>query len=45
MKNWGMAKGNFGKLVAKPEWQAYLARLGLIPQKLKGKQMGLRLVG
>jgi hypothetical protein len=39
----GMAKGNFGKLVTRPEWQAYVAQLGLNPQRLPGRMMGLRL--
>jgi hypothetical protein len=39
-----MAKSNFHRLVSKKEWQARLAQLGLNPQPLKGREMGLRLV-
>ena len=40
----GMTKGNFGKLVSKPEWQARISQLGLNPQSLPGRMMGLRFV-
>lgn len=40
----GMQKTNFSALVRKPEWQAYVSNLGLRPQPLKGRAMGLRLV-
>lgn len=39
-----MAQPNFAVLAKKPEWQAHIARLGLNPQKLPGKVMGLRLI-
>jgi hypothetical protein len=39
-----MSKQQFGALVKKPEWQAHIAALGLQPQPLKGRAMGLRLV-
>jgi hypothetical protein len=40
----GMQRQNFSKLVRRPEWQAHVAALGLQPQPLKGRAMGLRLV-
>jgi hypothetical protein len=40
----GMVKGNFGKLVTRPEWQARVAQLGLSPQPLPGRRMGLRVI-
>ena len=40
----GMQKPNMLALVKKPEWQARLSQLGLQPQPLKGRMMGLRLV-
>jgi hypothetical protein len=41
----GINRSNFGRLVRKPEWQAYIAHLGLRAQKLAGNVMGLRLIG
>ena len=35
---------NFGKLVKRPEWQAWTAAMGLNPEPLKGRVMGLRKV-
>ena len=40
----GMSERNFRALVKKPEWQARIAQLGLNPQQLNGRMMGLRLV-
>jgi hypothetical protein len=40
----GMQRPNFAALIKKPEWQAYVAQLGLVPQRLKGNVMGLRMV-
>src|SRR5262249_679548 len=40
----GMAKQNFGALVRKPEWRPFIAQLGLNPQPLKGRAIGLRLL-
>src|SRR6185312_2873381 len=40
----GMADRDFRRLVQKPEWQARRAQLGLNPQQLGGRMMGLRLV-
>ena len=40
----GMDRRDFGKLVKKPEWQAWIAALGLKPELLKGRVMGLRRV-
>ncbi len=40
----GMDERNFRALVKKPEWQARLAGLGLNPQPLAGRMMGLRRV-
>jgi hypothetical protein len=40
----GMAKPNFLAMAKRPEWQARIAQLGLRPQQLGGKLMGLRLV-
>ena len=40
----GMSERNFRALVKKPEWQARRAQLGLNPQQLNGRMMGLRLV-
>ena len=39
-----MDRSNFGALVKKPEWQAYITQLGLNPEPLKGRAMGLRKV-
>jgi hypothetical protein len=39
-----MSRKNFSDLVKKPEWQAYVVALGLQPQTLRGRAMGLRLV-
>ncbi len=36
---------DFAKLVKKPEWQDWIAAIGLAPQPLKGNVMGLRVVG
>ena len=40
----GMERQNFGALVKKPEWQAWVAAMGLQPAPLKGRIMGLRKV-
>jgi hypothetical protein len=40
----GMSERNFRALVQKPEWQARRAHLGLNPQQLNGRMMGLRRV-
>ena len=40
----GMSERNFRALVKKPEWQARRSQLGLNPQQLNGRMMGLRLV-
>ena len=40
----GMSGRNLRALVKKPEWQARIAQLGLNPQHLSGRMMGLRLV-
>ncbi len=40
----GMSERNFRALVQKPEWQARRSQLGLNPQQLSGRMMGLRLV-
>jgi hypothetical protein len=40
----GMKKPNFLALVKRPEWQARRAQLGLNPQQLSGRMMGLRQV-
>ena len=40
-----MKKQGFGKLVARPVWQAWIAARGLNSQPLHGNNMGLRLVG
>ena len=40
----GMLDRNFRALVQKPEWHARRAQLGLNPQQLSGRMMGLRLV-
>jgi hypothetical protein len=40
----GMSDRNFRALVQKPEWQARRAQLGLNPQQLSGRMMGLRRV-
>jgi hypothetical protein len=40
----GMSKRNFRALVQKPEWQARRAQLGLNPQQLNGRMIGLRRV-
>lgn len=39
-----MERKNFAKLVKLPEWQAWIAALGLNPGPLKGRIMGLRKV-
>jgi hypothetical protein len=39
-----MSERNFRALVQKPEWQERRAQLGLNPQQLSGRMMGLRLV-
>ena len=39
-----MSERNFRALVKKPEWRARIAQLGLNPQQLNGRMMGLRLV-
>lgn len=41
-KELGMAQPNFSALVKKPEWQAWVAAMGLQPGPLKGRVMGLR---
>jgi hypothetical protein len=40
----GMMERNFRALVQKPEWQSRRAQLGLNPQLLIGRTMGMRLV-
>jgi hypothetical protein len=40
----GMRQQNYAALVRKPEWQAYVAAMGLRPQKLRGRVAGLRLI-
>ena len=40
----GMLQPNFSALVKKPEWQAWVAAMGLKPEPLKGNTMGLRKV-
>ena len=40
----GMTRQDFGALVRKPEWQAWVAAMGLNPRPLKGRVMGLRRV-
>ena len=40
----GMSERNYRALVQKQEWQARRAQLGLNPQKLNGRLMGLRRV-
>lgn len=40
----GMERQNFGALVNKPEWKAWVAAMGLHPGPLKGRIMGLRQV-
>jgi hypothetical protein len=40
----GIDRSNFGKLVQKPEWQAWVASQGFNPQPLGGGVMGLKLV-
>ena len=37
-----MERHDFAKLVKKPEWQAWVAAMGLNPEPLKGRIMGLR---
>lgn len=37
-----MARQDFAKLVKRPEWQAWIAAMGLNPKPLKGRIMGLR---
>ena len=44
-KELGMQQQNFSALVKKPEWRAYIARIGLMPQRLKGKAIVLKRVG
>jgi hypothetical protein len=41
-KELGMQQQNFSALVKKPEWRAYITRIGLIPQRLKGRVIVLR---
>jgi hypothetical protein len=38
----GMQQQNFSALVKKLEWRAYITRLGLMPQRLKGRVIVLR---
>ena len=40
----GMDKRNFGALIKRPEWQAFVAGLGLRPQKLPGRETGLKVI-
>lgn len=44
IKEMGIDRSNFGRLIKKPEWKAFIADLGLNPQPLAGKTMWLRLV-
>jgi hypothetical protein len=39
-----MAQPNFTRLVTRPEWQSYVAALGLRPQRLPGRMSGLRVI-
>jgi hypothetical protein len=41
----GIDRRDFAKLVKKPEWQAWVAAMGLAPRRLNGNVMGLRVVG
>jgi hypothetical protein len=41
----GIDRRDFAKLVKKPEWQDWVAAMGLAPRPLKGNVVGLRVVG
>lgn len=38
----GVTRQDFAKLVKRPEWQSWIAAMGLHPEQLKGRIMGLR---
>ena len=38
----GMKRQNFGPLVKRPEWRAWVTAVGLHPERLKGGDVGLR---